>query len=588
MVHLTASALYQTLRCDLAEWVDPETDQLVPPIGSSTKQYAAYLLARDFVRKFQDEQSAEADMAALAKFRTMNNRCKNWELRLETPWDEALFNTLKTVLDNFYHQDGQPIIGSHIQIFANGRTGPGSSLGSIGESFYTKLFSSELTSSSHLLYKLYRDYTKDRELFELAEEARIDKFGPVKVVKGSRLTFAPKERDCSRTICIEASLNTFYQLGLERILREGLRSFFGIDLATQPERNRELARYGSLSDEIVTLDLRSASDLNGYKAMKTILPPGLFSWLEIGRHPSVTLPDGSELELHMLSSMGNGYTFPYETLVFAAVVVSAMIHHGLPVRKACDRVDRLSWGVFGDDIICNREVVGSVRRLLHLLGHEVNEAKSYVEGPFRESCGGDFYKGSPVRAVYCKTLRTPQDRYSLINRLTEWSATTGILLDATISLLLKSVKFRPIPIWDNEDVGLRVPFSLLDKQMRPRKWPKGQRLQGTLGYLRYEPVSAKINLDGGMVEVPPELLEKYGEIILNPTGLMLAFLQGSVRSGSITVRLDRVRYRTKVVTAPNWDVAPVDEQWPTSSDLRRDARTWSNFTRWESVCHLVY
>lgn len=588
MVRVSASALYQTLRCDLAEWVDPETDQLIAPIGSSTRQYAAYQLARDFIRKFQDEQSAEADSNALAKFLAANDRCRDWELRLETPWDEALFNTLKGVLDNFYHQDGQPIIGSHIQIFSNARTGPGSSLGSIGESFYTKLFSSELTSSSHLLYKLYRDYTKDRELYDQAEEARIDEFGPVKVVKGSRLTFAPKDRDCSRTICIEASLNTFYQLGVEQILRDRLRSFFGIDLANQPELNRELARYGSLYDEVSTLDLKSASDLNGFRAMKAILPPGLFSWLEIGRHPSVTLPDGRELELHMLSSMGNGYTFPLETLVFAAVVVSALIHHGLPTRAASDQISSASWGVFGDDIICSRKVVASVRRLLHLLGHTVNEAKSFVEGPFRESCGGDFYKGSPVRAVYCKTLRTPQDRYSLINRLTEWSATTGILLDATISLLLKSVKFRPIPIWDNEEAGLRVPFSMLDRQMRPRKWPKGQRLQGTLGYLRYEPIPAKIGLNWGVVDVPPELVEKYGEIILNPTGLILACLHGSIRSGSITVRLNRTWYRTKVVTAPNWDVAPANEQWPTSSGLRKDARTWSNFTRWESVCHLTY
>jgi hypothetical protein len=579
---LTPDALYQTLRCDLAEWVDPETDQLDWPVDSSTKQVAAYQLAKHFVSKFEADSSEAAEACALNKFLASNKRCESWELVLETSWDEVLVNTLKRVLDNFYHVDGMPLVGSHLHVFSEGRTGPGANVGALGESLYTKLFSSKLTSSSHLLYELYRDYTRDRELFERAEMARELSFGPVCVVRGSRLAFVPKKVDCSRTINIEATLNTYYQLGLESIMRRRLKSFFGIDLELQPVLNRELARLGSQEDELITLDLSEASNSIAFNMLKEFLPPGFFQWLKLGRHETVILPSGEELVLHMMSSMGNGYTFPLETAIFAAVVVSCAQARGVKIRLPRQgHLTSDSFGVFGDDIICNRKIAGDVKRLLMLLGFRINEDKSFVQGPFRESCGGDFFKGSPVRPVFCKKLARPQDRYSLLNRLIAWCATTGVMLPATVSLLQSSVKFRPVPPWDNEEAGLRVPLSLLEKRT-PIK-----RFHGTLGYLRYVPVSEPIELGHRRIVIPDVLKRKYRALIRNPAGLLLAFLQGSIKDGQLVVRTRHQFYRTRACTAPNWDIRPAYEPCETGIRRIREDPVEFVFTRWETLCHLL-
>ena len=41
---------------------------------------------------------------------------------------------------------------------------------------------------------------------------------------------------------------------------------------------------------------------------------------------------------------------------------------------------------------------------LRYFGFTPNEKKTFCEGPFRESCGGDFFEGQPVRAYFLKKL----------------------------------------------------------------------------------------------------------------------------------------------------------------------------------------
>ena len=88
--------------------------------------------------------------------------------------------------------------------------------------------------------------------------------------------------------------------------------------------------------------------------------------------------------------MGNGFTFPLETLIFWALTASA-----------CEGdVDSVS--VYGDDIICPRERADDVIDTLTMCGFKINLEKSFVEGPFRESCGCDYYKGIDIRPFYKK------------------------------------------------------------------------------------------------------------------------------------------------------------------------------------------
>jgi len=99
--------------------------------------------------------------------------------------------------------------------------------------------------------------------------------------------------------------------------------------------------------------------------------------------------------LEKFSSMGNGYTFELETVIFSAI--TAAVHEMVTGEAA-----KLHQNVFvyGDDIICKTDVSLDVIAALRWFGFSLNERKSFVSGPFRESCGGDYFNGVPVRAHF--------------------------------------------------------------------------------------------------------------------------------------------------------------------------------------------
>jgi hypothetical protein len=104
--------------------------------------------------------------------------------------------------------------------------------------------------------------------------------------------------------------------------------------------------------------------------------------------------------------MGNGFTFELETLIFFALS-----------HSVCKRiVDEPFISVYGDDIIIPTGCSEAVIAFLRLCGFSINKEKSFTTGLFRESCGGDFFDGVPVRGHYVKTsVRTPAELISMAN-----------------------------------------------------------------------------------------------------------------------------------------------------------------------------
>jgi len=206
--------------------------------------------------------------------------------------------------------------------------------------------------------------------------------------------------------------------------------------------------------------------------LKEVLPADFVYWLELLRSPLCRLPDGSDIELHMVSTMGNGFTFPLQTMLFSCCVAAVYEQLGikLQLRSATNFNSdagtpvryTANFAVWGDDIICSEKAVSRLFRLLSLLGFEVNADKSFFDknDPFRESCGYDYHKGEDVRAVYCRKLSTTASRFALINRLNRWSASQGIPLRRTVALLLGSVPVLPVPRRENDDAGVKVPLSM--------------------------------------------------------------------------------------------------------------------------------
>lgn len=211
------------------------------------------------------------------------------------------------------------------------------------------------------------------------------------VVQHNNLDFVPKTAKTHRTIAVEPLLNGFLQKGVDVVLRQKLIAR-GIDLSDQA-RNQELARLGSLdlTDPYVTLDLSAASDSISLELVRELLPPDWFSLLDRLRSPSYSL-DGEVHRYHKFCSMGNGFCFPLETLLFAAICHAAycMCHQ---------KPDLL---VYGDDIIVRQNIALYVVELLKHAGFKLNLDKSFFFGDFRESCGADWVRGRDITPVYMR------------------------------------------------------------------------------------------------------------------------------------------------------------------------------------------
>lgn len=222
---------------------------------------------------------------------------------------------------------------------------------------------------------------------------------PVTICDG-RLDFVPKSAKTYRSTVTEPPLNGLFQLAVGDYMFDRLARA-GLNLRDQT-RNQTLAREGSLSGKLATIDLSSASDMVSKELVYHLLPLDWAVFLARGRSGHVTY-QGERLTLEKFSSMGNGFTFPLESLIFWALTCAV-----------CDAHDDVV-AVYGDDIICPSHKYGDVSRLLGLCGFTVNKQKSYHTGPFRESCGKDYYRGIDVRPYHQKNWVSGMTLFTLHN-----------------------------------------------------------------------------------------------------------------------------------------------------------------------------
>lgn len=530
--------------------------------GASAQDVAKLRLCRSLFKKLNDEVAVDADKRCLDKFHESNLLARGWRLEPQNLKEEELVGEFQYSIDRFFYSFGEPLVGSYMDLMVRGRPGPGASLCANGEDFYTKHFSSRLSATSPELYSLYNEYCCWYPNWVEAELARYFNFGPPQITLGNSLSFVRKTRDISRSICTEPSLNLWLQLGLGEIIGDRLKSAFGIDLKTQPDRNRRLAFVGSVNGSVATIDLESASDSMSLGMCSTFLPEYLFDILMQIRSPRSKI--GADwVTLYMVSTMGNGSTFPLQTAIFACVVDAVARWHRCHLN-----IDE-NWGVFGDDIICPTELSVDVCRLLTLLGFRVNASKSYFVGPFRESCGADFYSGVNVRGVYLKSLVTQESRFVAINLLNEWSARHGLPIPRTIGYLVDSVRALAVPAHAPPDSGIRLPRPPIGLWHSKRQRYLYRRREVVTPYLDVDVERGTFRYHG-----PKKRTRKR---IWNLNGLQIAFVGGFVRNMRISLPLkqgETPSYRTCCRVSPFW--GPDGEQLR----LAPDAGFW---TRWAEV-----
>ena len=244
-------------------------------------------------------------------------------------------------------------------------------------------------------------------------------------VSSGKLAFVPKNAKTFRSIVIEPILNSFFQKGVGSYIRDRLQ-YSGIDLRDQT-RNQRLAMIGSVDGSLSTIDISMASDCLAYELIHTLLPyewADLLSRLRTGlikfpqSYSSIFrselsvycgLPNDESapfLKLQKFSSMGNGFTFELESLIFYGLAYGVHRYLHLPVSVI---------SVYGDDIICHKAAYSKLTDVLDYCGFSVNLDKSYATGRFRESCGADYLSGFDIRPFYQKSLISDRTLYSMHN-----------------------------------------------------------------------------------------------------------------------------------------------------------------------------
>lgn len=524
-----------------------EQDLSVPLTGLAA--FRANSLKKSLLKKYvPKEKTSELSSTALLAFKALNAKVMTFSL------DEAfstsdIFREWKRVIDVALHsgKDQAPRY-SLASCFANGMCGPGASVGSPNNLFFTKMFDCSITTTSKFLYDHYHHCLNPR--WRRAEEYRLIDH-KVKVVPGSKMSTVPKDRTKDRTICTEPILNMFYQLGMKTQIESVLLDRFSIDLSTMPDINKNLARLSSIDGSLATIDLKDASDSISLELCHALLPPKFMQLLMYIRSPRAHV--GKDLvDLAMISTMGNGFTFALMTLLFVSLV-RAIYNLNDVTYKIGSNV-----GVFGDDIIIASEFAEVLITSLERAGLVVNLDKSFTTGFFRESCGGDYYHGHNVRGVYIKKMSHETHVYSAFNRLHLWSLANGIRLEAILQYLRERAEFRPVPY----DAGVASGFIVTTQELTASH-PRGKN-SGSRKYHGYR--------------YSPPRIEKCGDRFRNHHGGLIAFLGGYVRDDTMELRVPedaQLRYVQVVAgETPSWDF--ITNTWLNAKDL---SESWTELLR---------
>ncbi len=378
--------------------------EINPSDYSSSDEFANDYLATKWLSKYPNFKHPDLDpeARALASFFEYEEMCrvtnKKFTKLSEDPsqWDPLMLSIFGLAKRKISRLLGRPNLDSISDAFG---WGPGATTSTRGNhtSAYVK-FSSRLDVTSNCLVmghccvnsipswvncQLQTDEYPSVEASVLREAFN--------TVRGNEIVFVPKNAKTHRVIAKEPHVNSYLQKGFGAEIRRKLRGA-GIDLKDQSQ-NQRLAKLGSLNGNLATIDLSGASDTISTELVRLLLPADWFSLLDqIRSKQGFIRKTETWIHYHKFSSMGNACTFELESLVFWALCQSAIDHSG------CENV----LSVYGDDLIVPVDAYDLIARVIDFAGFKVNDSKSFSSGPFRESCGKDYFLGNDVRPIFLK------------------------------------------------------------------------------------------------------------------------------------------------------------------------------------------
>lgn len=298
-----------------------------------------------------------------------------------------------------------------------------------------------------------------------------------------------------RMIVPNTSVGGLYTNGLGAVIVNRLAGA-GYDVKVLPDVHKRLARQASKDGLSATIDQTMASDNILVQAIELVFPMRWAKALLFGRIDLLAVDD-EIITTPTLSTMGIGYTFPVQMVLFLGLT-HAVLDFWEEIRGSVQN-PRIS--CFGDDLICPVEILPTLRHVFESLGLLINEEKSFWKGPFRESCGGDYYRGFDVRPAFI-----PEGGELGAKGYESWLYRTHNALkrrweeydiDSTLQIIydeLLTLRRKPfvVPSSYGDDAGLKLPLDTAAKLglREPRR-----DLHGTYTFDRLvkETSSAKVN-----------------------------------------------------------------------------------------------
>lgn len=399
------------------EWAQIALMATEPSHYPDADSYFRAVQASDLLRKVEElDTGIDREANAISKWEEAESRCYATNERLANFLDSPLRRTEGCSIENVILKARGLIRSwlSKLPEWLEPRFGPGAT---ISDKSSVCLIPDKLTSEpsatrdADFLSGLWRETAWGRAALNRGH-------ADFKFVRGNVFFLVPKDGKTRRACAKGPSINVSYQLAVGRAIRLRLKHI-GIDLTTGQETHRQLACSASRDGSFASIDLSSASDCVALNLVKLLLPPDWFDLLNWLREPFTKLPHKGNRwkKLEKFSSMGNGFTFELETLLFLALCCA--LDPGLIPGKTVF--------VYGDDILVPTDNARDVISCLGFFGFKTNESKTFLEGPFRESCGGDFWLGQDVRPYQLKSLPTePHDWISFANGVRRAFQTLGL------------------------------------------------------------------------------------------------------------------------------------------------------------------
>lgn len=337
-----------------------------------------------------------------------------------------------------------------------------------------------LTGSRRQL-KLFSSVLEEDPLLALSVKDSV-----LKEVDSLRLTFVPKSYKSLRAVMPDTLVGSFLTSGMGAYIADRLR-LIGLDIRHLQARNRRLAMSASqpkiagTANRLATLDLSAASDSLTPQLLRLLLPSDWYHAIEELRIRRFSFRDKT-YALSSACTMGLGHTFPLQTLIFYTIVKGVLERYYPTWSQFCS--------VYGDDIICPSVAVRYIERIFGICHLKLNMDKSFWGlCDFRESCGGDYLRGIPVRPASPEGLHSELSReevssftYRILNSLLErWEPEE---LDVTLSTGRAIINYCDgfcvsVPQHFPSDSGLKTGQPLLDTRSfisRVSCWGKIQPL----------------------------------------------------------------------------------------------------------------